>query len=149
MPSVLCLASGLTHDQESLIAAAALVALSAHAGYALKLGRPCGLRCNFAGHTYAASAANDKVFGNVIHQPNGLRTTVAGQAVKMPASYRLAANAPRIAAQVLFLHPGIRTVVGIAAGMQGENDCVARFYSQQGFVHGRGNRACDRAKVPQ
>lgn len=98
-----------------LVAALALGGFQvAHAGYA-QLAAPAGYAATSAGHTYAASAANDKVFGNVIHQPNGLRTTVAGQAVKMPASYRLAANAPRVAAQVLFLHPGIRTAAGIAA----------------------------------
>lgn len=98
-----------------LVAALALGGLQvAHAGYA-QLANPSGYASTSGGHTYAANAANDKVFGRVIHQPNGLGTTVAGQAVKMPASYRLAANAPRIAAQVLFLHPGIRTAVGIAA----------------------------------
>lgn len=99
----------------SLVAALALGGLQvAHAGYA-QLANPSGYAATSGGHTYAANAANDKVFGKVIHQPNGLSTTVAGQPVKMPAAYRLAANAPRVAAQVLFLHPGIRTAVGIAA----------------------------------
>lgn len=99
--------------KKALIAAAAFLAFSAHAGYA-QLAAPAGYASTSGGHTYAA-AANDKVFGRVIHQAGALTANVGGQAVKMPASYRLAANAPRVAAQVLFLHPGIRTAVGIAA----------------------------------
>ncbi|ABM40965.1 hypothetical protein Ajs_0721 [Acidovorax sp. JS42] len=89
----------------------------AHAGY-VQLAAPPGFSVSGGGFGYAASA-NDAVFGRVIHQPSGLTTTVAGQPVKMPASYRLAANAPRVAAQVLFLHPGVRTAVGIAAWLSG------------------------------
>ena len=98
--------------KKALIAAAAFLALSAHAGYA-QLAAPAGYASTGAGHTYAA-AANDQVFGRVVHQPGGLTANVGGQAVKMPAAYRLAANAPRVAAAVVFLHPGVRTAVGIA-----------------------------------
>lgn len=83
-----------------------------HAGYA-QLAPPAGFSAAGGGFGYAASA-NDSVFGRVIHQPAGLTANVGGQAVKMPAAYRLAANAPRIAAQAIFLHPGIRTAAGIA-----------------------------------
>lgn len=96
-----------------LLAALALGGLQvAHAGYA-QLAAPAGYAAASGGHTYAA-AANDQVFGRVVHQPGGLTANVGGQAVKMPAAYRLAANAPRVAAAVVFLHPGVRTAVGIA-----------------------------------
>lgn len=99
--------------KKALIAAAALLALSAHAGYA-QLAAPAGYASTAAGQTYAA-AANDQVFGRVIHQPGALTANVGGQAVKMPAAYRLAANAPRVAAAVVFMLPGVRAAVGIAA----------------------------------
>lgn len=83
-----------------------------HAGYA-QLAAPAGFSVSGGGFGYAASA-NDAVFGRVIHQPGALTANVGGQAVRMPAAYRLAANAPRIAAQAIFLHPGIRTAAGIA-----------------------------------
>lgn len=66
-----------------------------------------------AGPGYAAGA-NDSTFGRVIHQQNGLKLQVAGRAVTMPVAYRFSQNAPRYAAQVLYLHPGIRTAVGVA-----------------------------------
>lgn len=99
--------------KKALIAAAALVALSAHAGYA-QLQAPAGFGGTSGNWTYAA-AANDKVYGKVIHQAGALTANVGGQAVKMPAAYRLAANAPRIAAAAIYLHPGIRIAVGVAA----------------------------------
>ena len=86
--------------------------LTAHAGYA-QLAAPPGFSVSGGGFGYAA-AANDQVFGRVIHQSGALTANVGGQAVKMPAAYRLAANAPRIAARAIFLHPGIRTAAGIA-----------------------------------
>lgn len=98
--------------KKALIAAAALFALSAHAGYA-QLQTPAGFGGSAGNWTYAA-AANDKVYGKVIHQAGALTANVGGQAVKMPAAYRLAANAPRIAAAAVYLHPGVRTAVAIA-----------------------------------
>lgn len=93
-----------------LIAALVLsFAGTAHAGYAQAVP-PSG----WSPGTYAASA-NDAAYGRVIYAPNGPTTNVAGQAVKMPAAYRLAANAPRIAAAVIFMHPAIRTAAGIAS----------------------------------
>ncbi|MDA8446348.1 virulence factor TspB C-terminal domain-related protein [Paracidovorax valerianellae] len=44
-----------------------------------------------------------------------MTANVGGQAVKMPVAYRLAANAPRIAAAVVFANPALRIGVGIAA----------------------------------
>jgi hypothetical protein len=97
-----------------LVAALALGGLQvAHAGYA-QLAAPAGYASTSGGHTYAA-AANDRIYGRVVHQAGALTANVGGQAVKMPAAYRLAANAPRVAAAVAFAHPGIRTAVGIAA----------------------------------
>lgn len=97
-----------------LVAALALGGLQvAHAGYA-QLANPAGFASTSGGFTYAA-AANDRVYGKVIHQAGALTANVGGQAVKMPAAYRLAANAPRIAAAAIYLHPGVRTAVGIAA----------------------------------
>ena len=97
-----------------LVAALALGGFQvAHAGYA-QLAPPAGFSTSSGGFTYAA-AANDRVYGKVIHQAGALTANVGGQAVKMPAAYRLAANAPRIAAAAIYLHPGVRTAVGIAA----------------------------------
>ncbi|WP_270174965.1 virulence factor TspB C-terminal domain-related protein [Diaphorobacter sp. ED-3] len=90
----------------------AAFSLTAHAGYA-QLAPPPGFSGGAGAFGYAA-AANDQVFGRVIHQSGALTANVGGQAVRMPAAYRLAANAPRIAAQAIFLHPGIRTAAGIA-----------------------------------
>lgn len=98
--------------KKALIAAAVLLAFSAHAGYA-QLATPPGFGGSPGAFTYAA-AANDKVFGNVVHQAGALTANVGGQAVKMPAAYRLAANAPRIAAAAVYLHPGVRTAVAVA-----------------------------------
>lgn len=91
--------------------AASLFCSAVHAGYA-QLANPSGFGGNSGSYTYAANAANDKVFGRVIHQPGGLTANVGGQAVKMGAGYRLAANAPRIAAAVVMQHPAIRLSVG-------------------------------------
>lgn len=99
--------------KKALIAAAALLAFSAHAGYA-QLANPDGFAGSAGKWTYAANAANDKVYGKVIHQAGALTANVGGQAVKMPAAYRLAANAPRVAAAAVYLHPGVRTAVAIA-----------------------------------
>ena len=96
-----------------LLAALALGGLQvAHAGYA-QLQTPSGFGGTAGNWTYAA-AANDKVYGKVIHQAGALTANVGGQAVKMPAAYRLAANAPRIAAAAVYLHPGVRTAVAVA-----------------------------------
>ncbi|PJZ17701.1 hypothetical protein CEW46_33070, partial [Bacillus cereus] len=74
-----------------------------HAGYA-QLAPPAGFGGSPAGWTFAPSA-NDSTFGRVIHQPNGLKVPVPGTTTTMSASYRLAANAPRIAAAVIFANP--------------------------------------------
>lgn len=100
-----------------VIAAALSVAgASAHAGYAWPADPPGFTRSGAWGSGYGYSAgANDSTFGKIIHQSNGLKYSVNGRAVTMPVSYRLAQNAPRFAAQAVFLHPGIRTAAGIAS----------------------------------
>ena len=93
-----------------LIAALVLsFAGTAHAGYAQAVP-PSG----WSPGSYAPSA-NDATYGRVIYAPNGPTTNVGGQAVRMPAAYRLAANAPRIAAGVIFAHPYVRLAAGIAS----------------------------------
>lgn len=90
-------------------------AVAAHAGYA-QLAAPAGFSQAGSGtFTYAANAANDMTYGRIVHQANGLTSTVAGQPVKMAAAYRLAANAPRVAARAIFLNPWVAGGIGIAA----------------------------------
>lgn len=104
---------------KKLPAALAFAALFAcgttHAGYA-QLAPPAGFGGSPGAFTYAANAANDKAFGKVIHSAGSLTANVGGQSVKMGAAYRLAANAPRIAAAVVMQNPAIRLAVG-AAGL--------------------------------
>lgn len=99
----------MDHSAKLISALVLSFAGTAHAGYA-QARPPSG----WSPGIYAPSA-NDSVFGPVIHSPNGPTTTVGGQAVKMSASYRLAANAPRIAAGVIFAHPYIRAGAAIAS----------------------------------
>jgi len=104
----------MAHRFKLVIAAAvALLAGSASAGYA-QLAPPPGFGGSPGAWTIAPSA-NDAIFDRVIHQPNALRVPVPGSATTMPASYRLAANAPRVAAAVIFANPYVRTGLGIAA----------------------------------
>jgi len=91
-----------------VILGAFFASASASAGYA-QLAPPPG----WSPGSYAPSA-NDASYGRVIYSPNGPTTTVGGQAVKMPAAYRLAANAPRIAAAAIFMHPYVRGAAAIA-----------------------------------
>lgn len=99
-----------------VIGAGLLSAACAHAGYAWPADPKGFVRSGSwgAGPGYAAGA-NDSTFGRVIHQQNGLKVQVGGRAVTMPVAYRLAQNAPRYAAKALFLHPGVRTAIGLAA----------------------------------
>lgn len=112
-----------------LIAALVLsFAGTAHAGYAQAVP-PSG----WSPGTYAVSA-NDSAYGRVIYAPNGPTTNVAGQAVKMPAAYRFAANAPRIAAGVIFANPYVRTGVAIASWLNIADvvwDAVSGSWKQQ------------------
>lgn len=98
-------------DHSSKLIAALVLAFAgtAHAGYAQAVP-PSG----WSPGSYAPSA-NDATYGRVIYAPNGPTTNVGGQSVRMPAAYRLAANAPRIAAGVIFAHPYVRTGAAIAS----------------------------------
>lgn len=103
----------MAHRFKLVIAASvALLAGSASAGYA-QLAPPDGFTVSNGTFTYKPSA-NDAVFDRVVHQPNALKVPVPGTATKMPAAYRLAANAPRIAAGAIFMSPHLRTAVAIA-----------------------------------
>lgn len=90
-----------------------LLGVSAFAGYA-QLADPPGFSGS-PGDWKFAPAANDQSFGRVVHQPNGLKVPVPGKVVTMPASYRFAANAPRMAARIIFMHPSVRTAAAILA----------------------------------
>ena len=68
-----------------------------------------------SGFGYSTNAANDQTFGRIVHTPNGPTAPVPGKPTKMPASYRFASNAPKFAARIIFMHPGVRTAAGIAA----------------------------------
>lgn len=102
-------------DRFSKLVALAVLATAGtvHAGYA-QLSSPAGFGGSPAGWTFAPSA-NDATFGRVIHQPNGLKVPVPGTSTTMSASYRLASNAPRIAAAVIFASPHLRAAAGIAS----------------------------------
>lgn len=102
-------------DRVSKLVALAVLATAGtvHAGYA-QLAPPAGFSGTPGAWKFAPSA-NQAVFGNVLHHPGALRVPVPGSSVTMPAAYRLAANAPRIAAGVIFAHPYIRTGVAIAS----------------------------------
>lgn len=90
-----------------------LLGVSAFAGYA-QLADPPGFSGGPGDWKFAPSA-NDAHFGKVVHQPNGLKFPVGGTPVTMPAGYRFAANAPRVAAGLLFMNPYVRAGLGIAA----------------------------------
>lgn len=98
------------------LAAAALgcLALSANAGYA-QLTPPAGWAAGggAGGSFVGTKAANTATFlsGNVTTNAS---LNVGGRAVTMPATMRFAANAPRIAASAVMLHPGIRTAAAVA-----------------------------------
>lgn len=97
-----------------LVIAAFLASLGAfaHAGYA-QLADPVGFSGGPNDWKYAP-AANDQSFGKVVHQPNGLKVPVPGKVVTMPASYRFASNAGRVAAGFVFMNPYVRTALNIA-----------------------------------
>ena len=100
-------------DYRALIFGAVLALTGvAHAGYA-QLANPERFSGSPGNWTFAPSA-NDARYGKIAYQPNGLRVPVPGVPTTMPAAYRFAANAPRVAAAALYLHPGVRTAIGIA-----------------------------------
>jgi hypothetical protein len=95
-----------------LVTAALLLgAGAAHAGYA-QLAPPAGFGGSAGNWTFAPSA-NDVRYGSTAYSPSALR--VPGTSATMPAAYRFAANAPRIAAAAIFVNPYVRVGVGIAS----------------------------------
>lgn len=98
-----------------LAAVAALGSVQvAHAGYA-QVTPPAGWAAGggAGGSFVGTKAANTATFlsGNVTTNAS---LNVGGRAVTVPATMRFAANAPRIAASAVMLHPGIRTAAAVA-----------------------------------
>lgn len=117
----------------------ALFGASAHAGYA-QLATPERFGGAYPNFTFAPSA-NDAKFGNIAFQPNGLKVPVPGTPTTMPAAYRFAANAPRVAAGVIFMHPALRTAAGIAAWLATAKivwDEVEKRWKKEGDLNGDG-----------
>ncbi|MDH1816119.1 virulence factor TspB C-terminal domain-related protein [Comamonas aquatica] len=104
----------MDHHFKGLIAALALSAGSAFAGYA-QATPPVGWSAGGgAGGAFTGTkAANGATFLSGSVSTNA-SLNVGGRAVSMPATMRFAANAPRVAAAAVMLHPGIRTVAQIA-----------------------------------
>lgn len=97
-----------------LVTAALLLgAGAAHAFYA-ELPAPAGFSGS-AGAWKFAPSAGQQAFGQWISQQGALKLPIPGTTATMPAAYKLAANAPRIAAAAIFLNPYVRTAVGIAS----------------------------------
>lgn len=99
----------------ALILAASLLCGSVHAGYA-QLAPPSGWTGGGgAAATFSyPSAANAATLTDSTVRTNAA-LNVGGRAVQVPASMRLAANAPRIAAAAIYLHPGLRAIAAVAA----------------------------------
>lgn len=98
----------------ALILAASLLCGSVHAGYA-QLAPPSGWTGGGgAAATFSyPSAANAATLTDSTVRTNA-SLNVGGRAVQVPASMRLAANAPRIAAAAIYLHPGLRAAAAVA-----------------------------------
>lgn len=101
----------------ALKAAAAVLfscsAIAAHAGYA-QLAPPAGWATSpGASATFTVgNAANASTLANGTVRTSAA-LNVAGRTVSIPASMRFAANAPRIAAGVLFGSPQLRVLIGL------------------------------------
>lgn len=104
----------MDHHFKGLIAALALSAGSAFAGYA-QATPPAGWSAGGgAGGSFTGTkAANSATFLSGSVSTNA-SLNVGGRAVSMPATMRFAANAPRFAAAAIMMHPGIRTAASIA-----------------------------------
>lgn len=99
----------------ALILAASLLCGSVHAGYAQLAPPPGWTGGGGAASTFSyPSAANAATLTDGTVRTNA-SLNVGGRAVQVPASMRLAANAPRIAAAAIYLHPGLRAAAAVAA----------------------------------
>lgn len=105
---------GRMDHRAALILAASLLCGSAHAGYA-QLAAPEGWSAGGGAATFRyPSAANAATFSNGTVLTNA-SLNVGGKAVQVPASMRIAANAGRIAAAAIYLHPALRTAAVVAS----------------------------------
>lgn len=105
---------GRMDHRAALILAASLFCGSVHAGYAQLAPPPGWTGGGGAAATFSyPSAANAATFSNGTVLTNS-SLNVGGKAVQVPASMRIAANAGRVAAAAIFLHPGLRAVVAVA-----------------------------------
>lgn len=104
----------MDHYFKGLIAALALSAGPAFAGYA-QATPPSGWSAGggTGGAFTGTKAANGSTFLSGSVSTNA-SLNVGGRAVSIPASMRFAANAPRVAAAAVMLHPGIRTAATVA-----------------------------------
>ena len=104
----------MDHYFKGLIAALAFSAAPAFAGYA-QATPPVGWSAGGgAGGAFTGTkAANGATFLSGSVSTNA-SLNVGGRAVSMPATMRFAANAPRVAAAAVMLHPGIRTAAAVA-----------------------------------
>jgi hypothetical protein len=104
----------MDHYFKGLIAALALSAGPAFAGYA-QATPPAGWSAGggTGGAFTGTKAANGATFLSGSVSTNA-SLNVGGRAVSMPATMRFAANAPRVAAAAVMLHPGLRTAASIA-----------------------------------
>lgn len=104
----------MDHHFKGLIAALALSAGSAFAGYA-QATPPAGWSAGggTGGAFTGTKAANGATFLSGSVSTNA-SLNVGGRAVSMPATMRFASNAPRVAAAAVMLHPGLRTAASIA-----------------------------------
>ena len=104
---------GRMDHRSALILASSLLCGSAFAGYA-QLAPPSGYSSGGGGASYQyPSASNAASYANGTVRTNAA-LNVGGKAVQVPASMRIAANAGRIAAAAIYLHPGLRTAAAVA-----------------------------------
>jgi hypothetical protein len=100
-----------------LVAALALggFQVAAHAAYTNATPPPNYKAAAGAAQATYAAAANDRTLQNFIRQVGGATVTAGGQAVKMNVAYKVGNAAGRVAAAVVYAHPGLRTAASIAA----------------------------------
>ena len=99
---------------QRLVVACLFASGTAHAAYA-QLAPPAGWSSGASGGQFTfGPASNSATLANGTVRTNAA-LNVAGRSVSVPVSMRFAANAPRIAAAAIYMHPGLRTAAGIAA----------------------------------
>lgn len=102
------------HYLQGLVAACLFASGTAHSAYA-QLAPPAGWSSGASGGQFTfGPASNSATLANGTVRTNAA-LNVAGRSVSIPVSMRFAANAPRIAAAAIYMHPGLRTAAGIAS----------------------------------